>query len=196
MTRRPASTGSAACVVDESTKTSDHRLISWSRVGARLRGAMASTNRKQCTNKRHCELPRIPRACLRRCRSSASSISRSISSAKATRCFPHFRIHADGSKPGNGVDLVDIEFAGGALQQKIDARHPFAIDGLIAGDGEALHLCGLLGRQIGAGNRSSWRVQKIFVFVIVKFARRKDLARDGGQRDFRCPARSIRTRVP
>ncbi len=35
-----------------------------------------------------------------------------------------------------------------AFQQKIDARHAFAIDSLVTGDGEALHLGRLFRRQI------------------------------------------------
>src|SRR5580704_10320660 len=63
--------------------------------------------------------------------------------------FPHFRIHTDGSKSGNGIDLVDEQFSSCRLQQKIDASHPFALDSLIAGDGEPLNLGGLFGREIG-----------------------------------------------
>src|SRR6185312_15729068 len=60
--------------------------------------------------------------------------------------FPHLRIHADGSEAGDGVDLVDVEFAGRFFAEEIDAAHSFAAYGAEAFDREAAHL-GNLGRR-------------------------------------------------
>src|SRR5277367_1479443 len=45
------------------------------------------------------------------------------------RSFPQLRIHADGCKTGNGIQLVDVHLAAAALEEKITTRHSAAVDG-------------------------------------------------------------------
>src|SRR5580700_4673496 len=44
-------------------------------------------------------------------------------SVRNSRSFPQFRIHADGSEAGDGVDLVEVDAPAGLFQKEIDARH-------------------------------------------------------------------------
>src|ERR1035441_2153116 len=46
--------------------------------------------------------------------------------------LPHLRIHADRGEAGDGIDLVDIQLAGGGFQQKIDAPHALAFHRAVA----------------------------------------------------------------
>src|SRR3990172_7212463 len=38
-------------------------------------------------------------------------------------CLPEFRVHADGSEAGNGIDLVHTQLAVRACQKEIDASN-------------------------------------------------------------------------
>src|SRR5581483_10478778 len=51
--------------------------------------------------------------------------------------LPHFRIHADRSEAGNGVDLVDIELPCGIFKKKVHACHALAVYGAITLDRQA-----------------------------------------------------------
>ena len=71
---------------------------------------------------------------------------------RQARRFPHFRIHADGRKAGDGVGLVDIEFAGGGFEQEVHACHTLAVNRLVAGHGQALDFPGLFRCKIRRQN--------------------------------------------
>src|SRR5436190_2155222 len=92
--------------------------------------------------------------------------------------LPHLGIPADGRKAGNGVDFVDVELPGGALQQKIDARHSLALDGTVTVDGETPQFRRLILRQIRR-QLEFCLIEKVLIFVVVELARGKNLA---GQR--------------
>jgi hypothetical protein len=93
--------------------------------------------------------------------------------------LPHFRVHADGGKAGDGVDLVEVETAGGGLHEKVDAAHAFAVAGAIGGDGEALEFGGGDGVECG-GEFGFGRVEQVLVFVVVELAGGEDFAGDRG----------------
>src|ERR1051325_9776464 len=56
---------------------------------------------------------------------------------------PHLGIHPDGRETGNGVDLVEIDGAGLAGHQKVDASHTRAVDRPEGGDRELSDLLAL-----------------------------------------------------
>ncbi len=85
--------------------------------------------------------PKSPLDCRNRrraaARSRASSIRRvtSAGAAQAAR-LPQLRIHADRGEPGDGVELVDVEGAGAALEEEVDARHAAALERAIGAHGQ------------------------------------------------------------
>jgi len=78
---------------------------------------------------------------------------------------------------GDGVDLVDIDAAGGGFQQEIDARHALAFHRAVTFHGSRA-LLGLFRRQIG-GNLGLRAVEQVLVLVVVEFARGQDFAGQG-----------------
>src|SRR6185437_6339740 len=86
-----------------------------------------------------------------------------------------------GGEAGNRIDLVDIELAGGVIEQKVHARHSFALHRAITLDRQTAHFRHLLFSQIGREHRLRG-IEKVLVFVVVKLARRKNLAGNGGNR--------------
>src|ERR1700678_2934504 len=47
---------------------------------------------------------------------------------RKSRRFPELRIHADGRETWNGVELVDEDFVGAALEEKVAPRHPGSVN--------------------------------------------------------------------
>ena len=92
--------------------------------------------------------------------------------------FPEFRIHADGSETGNGVDFVQKELAAFFLQEEIHASHSGEFQRPKRVDSESLDFLRLRGLQI-SGNHQLRAFLEILRGVVVEFAVRHDFAGDG-----------------
>src|ERR1700761_9647761 len=90
--------------------------------------------------------------------------------------FPHLRIHADRREARDGVDLVDVELVRRSFEEKIHAPHAFAINRAEALHSQPPQLVGLLRCKIRRDFRARF-VEQVFIFVIVEFPRRQNLAR-------------------
>ena len=78
-------------------------------------------------------------------------------------------------KPGDGVDLVDVDLSGAVLQEEIEPGHPRAFDGPVGFDGQPPDLADRLRREGRPGSGTCFAVQ-VFVAVVVEIPVGDDLA--------------------
>ena len=95
---------------------------------------------------------------------------------------PQLRVHADRGKARQGVDFVHVGLAGGGFEEEIHPRQPGGVDRLEGGHRHGAQVVGEAGINIGRDAQFARCVVAVFRFVIVKLARRNNLADDRSPR--------------
>src|SRR3990172_7457622 len=93
--------------------------------------------------------------------------------------LPQLCVHANRGETRNRVDLIEIQDAAVAGEEKIDARHARAVDGFKRGEGQRSYL-GRLRVGQRCRNQEPRSLVDVLGLEIVELTRRDDLARDRG----------------
>src|SRR5262245_24650504 len=88
--------------------------------------------------------------------------------------LPQLRIHADRSKSGQRVDLVDDQSVRHAFEEEIDPRQARPVNRLEGANGESLDLGGHLSAKLGRYDQTRAVVVYVFRLVLVTLGGLRD----------------------